>query len=42
MNTADLPSWFVLKMADLIFSDMSQFVILATRWGGADVAEGFV
>ena len=29
-------------MADLIFSDMPQFVILATRKGGADVAEGFL
>ena len=41
-NTADLPSWLALIMADLIFPDMSQFVILATRKGGADVAEGIL
>ena len=32
-NTADLPSWLALIMADSFFSDMSQFVILATRKG---------
>ena len=41
-NTSDLPSWLALIMADLIFSDMSQFLILAIRKGGADVAEGFL
>ena len=38
-NTVDLSSWLALIMAELIFSDISQFVILATREGGADVAE---
>ena len=41
-NTADLPSWLVLIMADLIFSDMPQFVILAPRKGSNDVAEEFL
>ena len=41
-NTVDLPSWLALIMADLIFPDMSQFVIFATRKGGADVARGFL
>ena len=41
-NTGDLSYWLALIMADLIFCDMCQFLILTARKDGADVEEGFL